>query len=130
MRESKTRTGRFLGGKLIFDDAGLISFYEGQQGAAKRQNSWGVFQGDAQGVGWLDAGPRAGFPSSRPPPLWTLIFQFPCFCMITSDLEKLGPVDQTHWSVICPLCCWERKLWVGDNSPSQSRLLSIWRKEK
>ena len=45
-RESKARTGRFLGEKLM-SDHGLFFFYEGQQGAANGQASWGVFQGCA-----------------------------------------------------------------------------------
>ena len=76
-RESKARTGRFLGEKLISDD-GLFSSYEGQQGAANGQDSWGFFR-DAQGFGRLDAGSRAGFTSSRPPPPWTSVFQFSFF---------------------------------------------------
>ena len=43
-RESKARTGRFLRKKLI-SDHGLFSSYEGQQGTANGQDSWGVFQG-------------------------------------------------------------------------------------
>ena len=31
-------------------------------------------------------------------------FHFPYFCTMCG-LEKLGPVDKTGWSVICPLCC-------------------------
>ena len=46
-RESKVRTGRFLKEKLI-PDHGLFSSYEGQQGAAKGQNSWSFFM-DAHG---------------------------------------------------------------------------------
>ena len=57
-------------------DHGLFSSYEGQQGAANGQDSWGVFQGYAQGFGRLNAGSRAGFTSSRPPPPWTSVFQF------------------------------------------------------
>ena len=41
--------------------------YEGQQGAADTQDSWGPFR-DAQGFGRLDSGSRASCPSSRPPP--------------------------------------------------------------
>ena len=65
-RESKSRTGRFLREKLI-SDHGTFSSYEGGQGAANRQDSWGFFW-DAQGIGRLDAGSRAGFISSRSPP--------------------------------------------------------------
>ena len=76
-RESKARTGRFLREKLI-SDHGLFSSYEGQQGAADGQDSWGFFR-DAQDFGRLDAGSRAGFTSSRPPPPWTSVFQFSLF---------------------------------------------------
>ena len=34
---------------------------------------------NAQGFGRLDAGSRAGFTSSRPPPPWTSVFQFSLF---------------------------------------------------
>ena len=43
-RESEARAGRFLRGKLI-SDQGMFSSYEGQQGAANRQDFWAVFQG-------------------------------------------------------------------------------------
>ena len=76
-RESKARTGRFLREKLM-SDPGLCSSSEEQQGAANGQDSLGVFR-DAQGFGRLDAGSRAGFTSSRPPPPWTLVFQFSLF---------------------------------------------------
>ena len=56
----------FLREKLM-SDRGLSSSYEGQQRAANQQDSWGFFK-DAQGSGRLDAGSRAGFTSSRPPP--------------------------------------------------------------
>ena len=59
-------------------DHGLFSSYEYQQGAANAQDSWGSFR-DAQGFGRLDAGSRAGFTSSRPPPPWTSLFQFSLF---------------------------------------------------
>ena len=76
-RESKARTGRFLREKLI-PDYGLFSSYEGRQGAANGQDSGGFFR-DAQGFGRLDAGSRAGFTSSRPPPPWTSFFQLSLF---------------------------------------------------
>ena len=44
-------------------------------------------------------------------------------------LRNLDLLIKTSWSVICPLCCWERWSWVGDSNPSRSRLLSIWSKE-
>ena len=60
--------------KLISDHS-LFSSYEGQQEAANGQDSWGFFR-DAQGFRRLDAGSRAGFTSSRPPPPWTSVFHF------------------------------------------------------
>ena len=53
-------------------------FLRGPQGAANGQDSWGFFR-DAEGFGRLDAGSRAGSTSSRPPPPWTSVFQFPYF---------------------------------------------------
>ena len=55
-----------------FSDHGLISSYEGRQGATNGQDSWGVFR-DAQGYGRLDTVSCAGFISSRPPPPWTSV---------------------------------------------------------
>ena len=56
-------------------DHGNFSSYEGhRQAAANGQDSWGFK--DTQGFGRLDAGSRAGFTSSRPPPPWTSVFQF------------------------------------------------------
>ena len=62
----------------MISDHGLFSSYEGQQGAANEQDSWGFFR-DAHGFGRLDAGSRAGFTSSRPPSPWTSVFQFSLF---------------------------------------------------
>ena len=53
VRESKARTRRFLREKLT-SDYGLFSSYEGQQGATNGQDSWGVFQGYAQGFRMAD----------------------------------------------------------------------------
>ena len=72
--ESKAQTGMFLREKLM-SEHGFFSFYEGQQRAANGQDSWGFFR-DAQGLGRLVAGSRAGSTSSRPPPPWTSIFLF------------------------------------------------------
>ena len=72
-RESKAGTGRLLREKLI-SDHGLFFSYEGQQGGANGQDSWGFFR-VPQGFGRLDAGSRVGFTSSRPRPLWTSVFQ-------------------------------------------------------
>ena len=70
-------------------------FLRGPQGAANGQDSWGFFK-NAQGFGRLDAGSRAGFTSSRPPPPWTSVFQFSLFLYKMCGLEKLGLVDQ-NW---------------------------------
>ena len=39
----------------------------------------GVFFRDAQDFGRLEAGPRAGFNVSKPPPQWTLVLKFSLF---------------------------------------------------
>ena len=62
-------------------------FYEGLKGAANGQDSWGFFR-DARGFGRLDAGSRAGFISSRPPPPRTSVFQFCFFCCTCVALRK------------------------------------------
>ena len=94
-------------------DRGLFPFYVGQQGAANAQDSWGFLK-DAQGFGRLDAGSRADFTSSRPPPPWTSVIQFP-YCYTMCGLEKLGQVDQT---------CLERDL-----SDLLLRTLSVGRRQ-
>ena len=101
----------------------FFSSYEDQQGTANGQGSWGFFR-NAQCFEWLDAGSRAGFTRSRLPPPWISVFQFSLFLYDVWPWE-----NNTDWSVICPLCCWECWPWVGDNNPSRSRLLSIWSKE-
>ena len=73
MHENQGANWEFLGEKLM-SDLGLFSFYEGQQGASNGQDSWGFLR-DAQGFDRLDAGSRADFTCSRPPPQWTSIFQ-------------------------------------------------------
>ena len=51
---------------------------------------------DAHTFGRLDAGSRASFTSSKPPPPWTSVyFIFSYFCM-TCGLEKLRLVDGKH----------------------------------
>ena len=52
-----------------------FSPYEGQK-ERRTGKIRGAFK-DARGFGRLDAGSRASFTSSRPPPPWTLVFQFP-----------------------------------------------------
>ena len=56
------------------------------------------------------------------------ILIFPIFVQCVA-LRNLDLLIKTGWSVICPLCFWERWSWVGDSNPSRSRLLSIWSKE-
>ena len=73
--EPKAQIGRFLRENLI-SDHGLLYSYKGQQGAANRQDS---FFRDAKGFGQLNAGSRAGFTRSRPPPPSTSVFQFSFF---------------------------------------------------
>ena len=86
----------FLREKLISaSDHDLFSSYLGQQGAVNGQDSWGFFR-DAQDFGRLDAGSRAGFTSSRPPPPWTSVFFSHFFFCMMCGLEKLGLVDQ-NW---------------------------------
>ena len=101
----------FLGGVILFsnyrvcvDFSGSLYFFlicvplpflRGPQGAANGQDSWGFFK-NAQGFGRLEAGSRAGFTSSRPPPPWTSVFQFSLFLYKMCGLEKLGLVDQ-NW---------------------------------
>ena len=77
---------------MLISDYGMFSSYEGRQGATNRQDSWRFFR-DAQGFGRLDAGLRAGFTSSRPPPPWTSVLQF-SFVYMMCGLEKLDLVDQ------------------------------------
>ena len=59
----------------MMSDHGHFSSYEGHNKERRTGDSSGFFK-DAQGFGRLDAGSRAGFTSSRPPPPWTSVFQF------------------------------------------------------
>ena len=90
------------------------------------QCTWGFFK-DAQGFGRLDAGSRAGFTSSRPPPPWTSVFQFSLFCTMRG-LEKLGIVDQNCLERLSDLLL--RTLVVGRRQQSESieATLDIWSK--
>ena len=68
-RESKARTGRFLREKLISDHG---MFFPTRANKKRRTGKIrGAFPRDAEGFERLDAGSRAGFISSRPPPPWT-----------------------------------------------------------
>ena len=53
---------------------GHFSSYEGYKQRRTGKIRGGLFR-DVQGFGRLDAGSRAGFTSSRPPPPWTTAFQ-------------------------------------------------------
>ena len=83
-------------------DHGNFSSYEGYK-ERRRQDSWGFFK-DVQGFGRLDAGSRAGFTSSRPPPPWTSVFHFFYFCTMCG-LDKLGRVDQNWLERDFPVFC-------------------------
>ena len=58
-------------------DHGNFSSYEGhkERRTDKIREAFKV----AQGFGRLDAGSRAGFTNSRPPPPWTSVFRFSFF---------------------------------------------------
>ena len=54
----------------------------------------------------LDAGSRAGFTSSRPPPPWTdLGISFFLFSVQCVALRNLDLLIKTGWSVILPVFC-------------------------
>ena len=80
-----------------------FSSYEGH-----KERRTGKIRGfkDAQGFGRLDAGSRAGFISSRPPPPWTSVFHF--WFLISVQCVALRILDlliKTGWSVIFPVFC-------------------------
>ena len=77
----------------------------------------GLFR-DAQGFGRLDAGSRAGSTTSRPPPPWTSVFEFPYFSTMCG-LEKLGFVDQ-NWLERNLSSLLLRTLVVGRRQQSES----------
>ena len=83
-------------------DHGHFSSYGGHKERRTGKIRW-AFQ-DAQGFGRLDAGSRAGFTSSRPPPPWTSVFQFfiSVQCVALRNLDLLIKIG---WSVIFPFFC-------------------------
>ena len=91
----QAQTGRLLRKKLIISDHGLFSSYEGQQGAANKQDSWRFFK-DAQGFGRLDAGLRASFNSSKPPQLYIYIFL---------------NLTYSRWTSSLPSCLWSLRIF-------------------
>ena len=70
-----TGSSRVAQEKRLFDTprSTLEGYGEEPQKGANGQNSWDFLK-DARGFGRPDAGSRAGFASSRPPPPWTLVF--------------------------------------------------------
>ena len=124
-QESKARTGRFLREKLS-SDHGHFSSYEGHM-----ERRTGKIRGDFSRMHRaLDGLMLARAPASPAQGLHhhgPRYFNFPYNCTMCGP-EKLGIVDQNWLKRICPICCWERWSWVGDNNPSRSRLLSIWSK--
>ena len=74
-------------------DHGHFSSYEGDK-ERRTGKIRGAFPRMHRGFGRLDAGSRAGFISSRPPPPWTSVFHFFYFCTMCG-LDKLGLVDQS-----------------------------------
>ena len=74
-------------------DYGNFSSYEGHK-ERRTGKIRGAFFKDAQGFRRLDAGLRAGFTSSRPPPPWTSIFHVSIFlifvrCVALRNLDLL-----------------------------------------
>ena len=105
-RESKARTGTFLREKLISDHC-LFSYYEGQQGAANRQDSWAFFRDTQSLGGWMlaralasPASPAQGLLHHR-----SRYFNFSHFCMTCAALRNLDLLIKTDRSTIFPLCC-------------------------
>ena len=83
-------------------DHGLISSYEGEQGALNRQDSWG-FSGMHKALGgWMlaraPASPAEGLYLHRP-----RYFIFLFFVRYVA-FRSLDLLIKTDWSVICPLC--------------------------
>ena len=110
-------------------DHGLFSPYEGHK-ERRTGKIRGAFSRMRRALdSWMlaraPASPARGFHHHVP-----RYFIFLYFCKVCG-LEKLGLdlLIKTGWSVVCPLCCWERWSRVGHNNPSRSRLLSIWSKE-
>ena len=62
----------YLNRCIIVAIQGRLRTLTGRRLFANRKNSWGVFN-NAQGFGWWDAGPCAGFTSSRPSPSRTSV---------------------------------------------------------
>ena len=85
-------------------DHGHFSSYEGHKERRTGKDSRGIFK-DAQGFVRLDAGSRAGFTRSRPPPPWTSVFHFFLISVQCVTLRNLDLLIKTGWSVIFPVCC-------------------------
>ena len=73
-------------------------FLREPQGAANGQDSWGFFRdAQQQAFGRLDAGSRAGFTSSRPPPPWTSVFQISLFSVQCVALRNVDLLLKINW---------------------------------
>ena len=77
--------------KKLISDHGLISSYEGQQGAATGQDLWGFFRVHRDLDGWMLA--RAPTSPAQGLHYGPRYFNFPYF-FVVCGLEKLGLVDQ------------------------------------
>ena len=110
-RESKARIGRFLRKKLMSDH--VFFSLRGPTRSGERARFVGFFRVHMALDGWMlaraPASPAQGLHHHGP-----RYFNFPHFCMMC--LRNLELLIKTGWSVICPLCCWERWSWVGDNT--------------
>ena len=123
----KARTGRFRWEKLM-SDHGPFFFLRGPTRSGEPATFVGLFQGRT-GLWtarcllarWLHQ-----LKASTTVDLGISIFLVVVRCVALRNLDLLMKTD---WRVNCPLCCRERWLWVGDNNPSRSRLLTIWSKE-
>ena len=88
-------------------DHGLFSSYEGLQGAANGQDSWGLFRDGCTGLWtagcWLARRlHRLKASTTTTMDLGILIFLISVRCVALRNLDLL---IKTEWSVICPLCC-------------------------
>ena len=85
-------------------DHGLFSSYEGQQGTANGQDSWGFFrhaQGFGRGGSWLVRRLHQ-LKASTTMDLGISIFLFSVRCVALRNLDLSIKID---WSVIFPLRC-------------------------
>ena len=67
------------------DHGHFSSYYEGHK-ERRTGKIRGAFSKMHRALGRLDAGSRAGFTSSRPPPPWTSVFQFSFVLMLVGAI--------------------------------------------